>query len=71
MTDVERAIEYLAIFINVGDKWRNFVPVDGEMIGVNRVRIGSVEVWPEGDCGDSWRLYDGEQVRRFRKAVTA
>jgi hypothetical protein len=56
MSDVERAKQYIAIFINAGGNWRFYVPVDAELITDTSVRIGSCEVGP-GD-GGKWFLKD-------------
>lgn len=70
MTDRERAQQWIAIFANVGAaEWKKFVPVDGEFVDENRLRIGTVEVGPGDD--DMWFLDDGKQVSWFRKAATS
>jgi hypothetical protein len=53
MTDVERAFEYLRIFIGAGEAWRNFVPVDADLVTKDSVRIGTAEVGP-GENGRWW-----------------
>lgn len=51
-----RARDYAAIFLHVGDRWREFVPVDGQVID-NRVYIQGVKLWRDGDV---WRIGDGD-----------
>ncbi len=53
MTDVERAVQYIAIFINAGGRWRYFVPVDADLVTDTSVRIGTCEMGP-GDDGRWW-----------------
>lgn len=45
MTDIERAEQYIRIFMKAGARWEFYVPVDGERTK-DGVRIGSVEVGP-------------------------
>lgn len=66
MTPEERAETYAAIFLNVGDRWRNFVPVDGRVRG-DSVEIGGVTVTNEGN--GVWSLAaPGRDVVRMKKA---
>jgi hypothetical protein len=70
MTDSERALHYIEIFANAGLRdWKFFAPLDGEFVGEDRVRIGTVEVGPGED--DMWFLDDGQRVKWFRKAVAS
>lgn len=69
MTDVERAKQYIAIFLNAGDRWEFYIPVDGRRTP-RGVRIGTVEVWPHPDQPGVWRLDDGRDVHSYRTAVT-
>jgi hypothetical protein len=66
MTARERASQYIAIFINVGEKWRGYVPVDGERTE-RGIRIDGIEVWPNTD--GTWLMQDGDQLTRFAAAV--
>lgn len=68
MTDRERAIEYIRIFINVGGHWRNYVPLDSVATETG-LRIGTVLVGP-GDNG-TWWLTEGYKTTWFRKAVSS
>lgn len=68
MTARERASQYIAIFIGLGDNWPSCTPVDGERT-VRGVRIDGIEVWPDSD--GTWLMQDGDQTTRFRKAVTS
>lgn len=70
MTDVERAKQYIGIFLNAGDRgWEYYAPVDGVRTP-RGIRIGTVEVWPHPDQPGVWRLDDGHDVRSYRAAVT-
>lgn len=71
MTDVERALEYIRIFINAGDNWKYYIPVDADLITEDSVRIGAAEVGP-GDDG-RWWLKDLSvgTVRWYQPAVTS
>jgi hypothetical protein len=68
MTDRERALDYIAIFVNVGDDWRKFVPLDGELLD-NGLRIGTCELWPA--TGGVWMLDDGESRTAYAKAASS
>lgn len=68
MTARERASQYIAIFIGLGDQWLSCAPVDGERTE-RGVRIDGIEVWPDTD--GTWLMQDGDQTTRFRKAVTS
>ena len=52
MTALERAQTYAAIFINAGDRWRNYVPVDATVTG-DTVYLQGVRM-ERSDNG--WRL---------------
>jgi hypothetical protein len=67
MTDRERAIEYIRIFINVGDSWQGYVPVEGELTEAG-VRIGDCELGPAPGEDGTWFLNDGGTVSWFRAA---
>lgn len=62
MTDRDRALDYIRIFINVGDRWRDYVPVDGDLTDTV-LRLGTVEVWPGED--NTWWLDDGNSRSCF------
>jgi hypothetical protein len=65
MTSVERAREYVGIFIGAGDRWRDCVPVDGRLNG-DSVEIGGVKVTHEG--GGVWSLAaPGRDVVRLKR----
>lgn len=66
MTDRERAIEYIRIFANVGDRWRSYAPVDAEPTPTG-IRIGTVEIGRGED--ETWLLIEGTSVSRFKLAV--
>lgn len=53
MTDLERAIAYIRIFVNVGAAWRSFVPVDADIVTADSIRIGDVALGP-GEGGRWW-----------------
>jgi len=63
MTDVERARDYIRIFIGAGARWESCIPCDGERTETG-VRIGSVEIGP-GEWTGTWWLRDGETVTTF------
>lgn len=71
MTGLERAVQYIGIFINVGDRWKGYVPVDADIVTDTSVRIDGFEMGP-GDDG-SWWLKDLSTglVRRYKRAVKA
>ncbi|MGB3443838.1 MAG: hypothetical protein WBA97_34305 [Actinophytocola sp.] len=66
MTDRERAEQYLAIFIGLGEHWRTCAPVDGELTEQG-IRIGDIELWPDVD--GTWLMQDGDRTTRYRQAV--
>jgi hypothetical protein len=67
MTDIERAETYIGIFINVGDKWRSYVPVDGNVRG-DAVHLGEVTMTAGGD--GTWTLAaPGRKTMRYAKAA--
>jgi hypothetical protein len=68
MTDRERAVNYIRIFVGLGDNWRSCAPVDGVATG-RGVRIGSCEVWPSFDEPGVWFLDDGRDIQRFGLSV--
>lgn len=53
---VRRACGYAAIFLNIGDRWRDFLPVDADVIE-DRVYLQGVQLWREGDA---WHIGDGK-----------
>lgn len=68
MTDTKRAVQYIAIFINVGDNWRKFVPLDADIVTDHSVRLGTVEMGP-GDNGEWWlKDLSTGLTRRYAKA---
>ncbi len=67
MTDRERAIDYIAIFVGAGDRWRFFAPLDADATETG-IRLGSVEIEPDPDEPGVWLLKDGDKVTRYRKA---
>jgi hypothetical protein len=71
MTDVERARQYIAIFINAGDRWLYYVPLDADLVTKDSVRIGSCEVGP-GE-GGKWFLKDltAGTTSWYQQAVTS
>jgi hypothetical protein len=67
MTDIERAETYIGIFINVGEKWRGYVPVDGTVRG-DAVHIGEVTMTDRRD--GTWTLAaPGQKTMRYAKAA--
>ncbi len=66
MTARERASQYVAIFIGLGDTWRSCAPVDGERTA-RGIRIDGIEVWPDTD--GTWLMQDGTRRTRFAPAV--
>jgi hypothetical protein len=68
MTDRERALDYVAIFINVGDDWRKYAPIDGKLRG-NGVKIGTM--WVTRTAGGSWLLDDGQTRTVYTRAVAS
>lgn len=68
MTARERASQYIAIFIGLGDDWPSCAPVDSEPTE-RGICIDGIEVWPDSD--GSWLMQDGDKTTRFRKAVTS
>lgn len=70
MTDIERARDYIRIFIAVGDRWEDFAPVDGERTP-DGLRLGSVEIGPDRERDGVWFLKDGETVKRYAMAVSS
>lgn len=67
MTDRERALEYIAIFANVGDQWRGYIPLDSEPTPTG-VRIGTCEIWR--GTGKTWWLDDGETQKCYAPRTT-
>lgn len=66
MTALERAEQYIGIFINVGDRWEDYVPLDGERTP-NGIRIDGIEVGPDVEQLGVWWLDDGANpIRRYR-----
>lgn len=69
MTALERVEQYIGIFINVGDRWEGFVPLDGERTPTG-IRIDGIEVGPDVDRPGVWWLNDGVNPVRHYQAVT-
>lgn len=69
MTDRERALDYLAVFIKAGECWHFYVPVDGELTPAG-VRIGSVELGPKPGEPGVWFLKDGDEPAKYYRART-
>lgn len=67
MTDRERAKDYIAIFVGVGDRWEFFAPLDADRTATG-IRFGSVEIEPDPTEPGVWLLKDGDEVTRYRKA---
>jgi hypothetical protein len=67
VTELERAEQYIGIFVGVGDRWPEYVPVDGVRTPAG-VRIGSVEVFPDPARSGVWLADDGARVRTYRAA---
>lgn len=69
MSPFERAKQYVAIFINVGDLWRSYVPCDaspgdGESIHLQGAHLQRL-------AGSTWRItYDGKS-QAFRAGPLA
>jgi hypothetical protein len=68
MTDRERAIQYIGIFVGAGDRWEFFIPVDGERTD-RGVRLDSVEIGPVPGRPGVWFLDDGTTTRNYSEAV--
>lgn len=69
MTDIERAETYIGIFINVGEKWRSYAPVDGTVRG-DAVHLGDVVMADQQD--GTWTLASpGRKTMRYAKAAAA
>lgn len=69
MTAMERAHTYAAIFIGVGENWRNYVPCDAlSSITDTGVHIGGVamEYGPNG-----WRLTEDDNSIVVRRKASA
>ncbi len=71
MTDLDRAVQYIRIFVNVGADWQRYAPLDADLVTDTSVRLGSVEFGPEPD--GTWWLKDLSTglERRYRKAVAS
>jgi hypothetical protein len=70
VTDRERAVDYIAIFINAGACWEFYAPLDAVKTATG-IRLGSVEICPDPDQPGVWLLKDGERTTRYRKAEPA
>lgn len=67
MSEVERAENYIGIFIGLGDDWPSCAPVDGTRTP-RGIRIGSIEIGPDTEQPGVWWLDDGiNPPRRYRK----
>lgn len=67
MTDRERAIDYIAIFVKAGACWEFYAPLDAERTATG-LRFGSVEIEPDRSEPGVWLLKDDGKVTRYRKA---
>lgn len=67
MTDRERAINYIAIFVGVGDRWEFFAPLDADRTATG-IQFGAIEICPDPNQPGVWLLKDGDEVTRYRKA---
>jgi hypothetical protein len=67
VTDRERAIDYIAIFINADACWEFYAPLDATKTA-RGIRLGTVEIEPDPDKPGVWLLKDGDQITRYRKA---
>jgi hypothetical protein len=71
VTEVERAVEYIGIFIGLGDDWPSCAPVDGKRTK-RGIRISGIEIGPDTDQPGVWWLDDGvNPIRRYCKKETA
>ena len=71
MTSLERAERYIAIFIGAGDRWENYIPVDGKRTPAG-VRLYEIEIGPDTEQPGVWWLDDGiNPIRRYRRKETA
>jgi hypothetical protein len=70
VSELERAEQYIAIFVGLGDQWPSCAPVDGTRTK-RGIRIGSIEVGPDPERPGVWWLDDGiNPVRRYRAKET-
>lgn len=70
MTSLERAVDWVGIFISAGDRWEFYIPVDGERTP-SGIRIDGIEIGPDTEQPGVWWLDDGVRVRRYRAKETA
>lgn len=61
MTDLDRAKDYVAIFLGVGDEWRNYAPVDSRHVTDRSMQLGTAFLtrYPDG----SWWISSPELDR--------
>jgi hypothetical protein len=70
MTQLERARQYAAIFINVGDRWADYAPLDAKVTrGNGVVRFGD-EVQMQREPGNRWAIYYDGQCERYGLAAS-
>ena len=67
MTAIERAQTYAAIFLNVGERWRFYVPLDatvsGDEVYLQGVRMRPVDGgWQLSTNGETWTVKRREEV---------
>lgn len=69
MTSLERAKEYVGIFIGAGDRWEFNVPVDAKRTK-RGIRLDGIDLFPDTEPG-VWWLDDGiNPPRRYRAKET-
>lgn len=70
MTPAERAIAWVQIFIGAeqaGRDWRDFVPVDAEIVANDRIRVDGIEV-RAGDDGVWFVTDESGKVTKWKVA---
>ena len=67
MTDRERALDYIALFVGLGDNWEYNAPLDAPRTATG-VRFGAIEICPDPNQAGVWLLKDGDKTTRYRKA---
>lgn len=66
MTSLERAKQYLGIFIGAGDRWEFNVPVDATRTR-RGIRLDGIELFPDTEQPGVWWLDDDiNPPRRYR-----
>lgn len=66
MNGLERAEAYAAIFLNAGDGWRGYVPLDATVTG-DRVHVQGVQM--ERTAPQEWRLTENGKSWIVRPSV--